>query len=329
MQTLKNLLPGIKYGGKVHPNEILGGGFGTTGNIYWVKQSASSEYAAFRAEYNTTYSDGSQSVHTDIQSALDATTANKDDYVIVCPDSADYDITAALTMSKSRVHLICPAGLGHQGFPSNAARIHQNTVLLDVITVSADTVEIAGFFFKQSTGDGIGLGAATRWHPHIHDNFFGMACTDGTDAYGIKGTGAVSHFSIHDNFFCNYSPGAMSGTDNDLGSFIYFSNAGCTRGLIRDNFMYTGHNTEVTAAIQYSGCGCFIVDNFIAETAAHGASNAGVLTLGISCAADNILMRNLVAMTTANIDNAISGMDSDNALMNYGSDAAGGDTILS
>lgn len=326
----RDFIPALKFGHKIHNSDILGGGFGTTGNVYWVKQTAASEYNAFKREYNVTYKDGTESVRTTIQAGLDATTANKDDYVLVTPDNSDYDSVAALTMSKSRVHLIAPAGLGHRGFPSNAVRMHQNTSATDCITVSADTVEIAGFFFKGYLGaDIIGLGSATRWHPHIHDNFFGMSATDASENYGIKATGACSHFSIHDNFFTNYSPGAMSGTDNDLGSFIYFSSASCTRGLIRENIIYTGHNTEVTAAIQYSGCGCFIIDNFLAETAAHGASEAGVLTLGINVAADNILMRNLVAMTTANIANAINGMDSDNAVMNYGSDAAGGDTILS
>ena len=330
MGKLRDYLPALKFGHKIMPTDILGGGYGTSGNIYWVMQSANTLYDAFYTEYNMVYPDGTESVKTTIQGGLDACTANRDDYVLVTPDSADYDSTAALTMSKARTHLIAPAGLGHQGFPSNAVRMHQNTASTDCITVSADTVEIAGFFFKGYLGaDIIGLGASARWHPHIHDNFFGMSATDGSDNYGIKATGACCHFSIHDNYFCNYSPGAMSGTDNDLGSFIYMSDGGCTRGLIRDNIMYTGHNTEVTAMIQYSGCGCFIIDNFLAETAAHGASEAGVITLGISVAADNILMRNLVAMTTANIANAISGMDSDNAVMNYGSDAAGGDTILS
>ena len=317
MQTLKNLLPGVKYGAKVHPNEILGGGFGTTGNVYWIKQSAASEYNAFKREYNVNYTDGSEAVQITIQAGLDATTANKDDYVLVTPDNSDYDSTAALTMSKARVHLIAPAGLGHQGFPSNAIRMHQNTASTDCITVSADTVEIAGFFFKGYSGaDIIGLGSDTRWHPHIHDNFLGMSATDGSDNYGIKATGACSHFSIHDNFITNYSPGAISGTDNDLGSFIYMSNAGCTRGLICDNIMTTGHNTEVTAGIKYSGCEAWITRNYLGESHAHSTSETGTLTLGIDVATDNYVMDNRIGIATA--ANAINGMDADLDVENWG-----------
>lgn len=310
--TFTNFPQGItSFGNVVH-------GLVGAGNIYYVCQAANTHPydLAVRRYGGENHLDGSSVLHTTIQSALDATVANRNDYVIVTPDSSDYDVTAALTMSKARTHLIAPAGLGHRGFPSNAVRIHQETAALDIITVSADTVEIAGFFFKQSTGDGIGLGAATRWHPHIHDNFFGMACTDGTDAYGIKGTGAVSHFSIHDNFFTNYYPGAMTGTDNDLGSFIYMSSAGCTRGLIADNIMTTGHNTEVTAGIQYSGCESWILRNYLGESLAHGASQTGILTLGINVASGNYLADNRVAIATAG--NAIAGMDSQNDIENWG-----------
>lgn len=106
---------------------------------------------------------------------MDATVANRNDYVVVMPATGDYDLTAALTMSKARTHLICPAGIGWGGITGNSARIHQNTAATAVITVSADNVEIAGFFFKgdaaSTSGNQIDF-TSTRWCANIHDNFF-------------------------------------------------------------------------------------------------------------------------------------------------------------
>ena len=278
----------------------LAGGMGSefvTGHIYYVIKSSESYYQDFVNQHQERYYDGTYKVYTDdgtgdgIQDALDATQANRDDYVIVLPSNGDYDLTAALTMTKNRVHLLSPAGLGTFGFPTNACRLHQNTVLLDIITVTADCVEIAGFFFKGGTGNIITL-SGTRWHSHIHDNFFGMAATDGTENYGIYGEGACSHFSIHDNQFTNYSPGAVTGTDNDLGGFITLSSGSNTRGLIRNNIMQSGVNTEVTSAITAAGVDITIIDNEITETQAHGDSQTGVITAGITASASCSVGRN-------------------------------------
>jgi hypothetical protein len=151
----------------------------SAGNIYFVMQTTNALYDKFCAARQGVYeNDGTSRVHTSIQSALDATTANRNDYVIVMPDSSDYDITAALTMSNARTHLIAPSGLGCMGMPNNSVRVHQNTAATALITVTADCVEIAGFFFKHMTdSSGIVL-SGTRWTPIIHDNFFAMACAD-------------------------------------------------------------------------------------------------------------------------------------------------------
>jgi len=125
----------------VQANMFLGGTFGLGfGNVYYVCQSTNTlPYADLVKKYGgRQYDDDSYILHTTIQSALDATVANRNDYVIVVPDPSDYDITAALTMSKARTHLICPAGLGYNGMPPNMVRIHQNTASTAWITVSAE-----------------------------------------------------------------------------------------------------------------------------------------------------------------------------------------------
>jgi len=307
--------------------EDLKGGLGAlglgVGNVYYVVQAANTAvYTHMIKNYQRTYSDGSKAVQVTIQAALDATVANRNDYVIVMPDSSDYDLTVALTMTKKSVHLICPAGLGTQGFPSNAARVHQNTAATAIITVTGDAVEIAGLFFKGIEGGDIITLSGTRWHPHIHDNFFGIAATASSNNFGIVGTGAVSHASIHDNYFTNYSPGAMTGTDNDVAAFISLSSGSSTRGLIRGNLMHTGGNTAVAAAISVAGYGFFIIDNYLWEDVAFGGTQAGTLTLGISTSADCLVAGNRIGITTA--ENAVSGGTADASYVDNFEGTSGG-----
>lgn len=290
----------------VDGNVALGLG---VGNVYYVIQSTNDDYTAFVRDRQFTYPDGTSAVQGTIQAALDACTAERNDYVIVMPDASDYDITAALTMTKCNVHLICPAGLGTGGFPTNAARIHQNTAATACITVTADGVEIAGLFFKGYSGADIITLSGTRWHDVIHDNFFGISATASSNNYGIVGTGACSHCSIFDNYFTNYSPGAMSGTDNDVAAFIALTSASSTRGLIRGNLMHTGGNTAVAAAISVAGYGFFIINNYIWEDVAFGGTETGTLTLGISTSADCFVADNRIGITTAG--NGVSGGTAD------------------
>jgi len=298
------------------------------GNVYHVVQAANTAvYAHVQRDYAGKYSDGSNAVHVTVQSALDATVANRNDYVILWPDSSDYDSTATIAMSKRDVHLICPAGLGHQGFPPNAARIHQNTAATACITITADAVEVAGIFFKGVEGGNIIDLTGTRWSPHIHDCFFGIAATASSGNYGIYASGACSHFSFHDNMFTNYSPGAMTGTDNNIAAFIGITQNSSTRGLIRNNIMHTGANTTVATAINCAGYGCFILGNYLWEDVAFGGSQAGVLSLGISTSADCLVADNRIGMTTANAANGvISGTANQSYVVNY--EGTTGGTLL-
>jgi hypothetical protein len=281
---------------KLQSRDILGGDL-NTGNIYYVVQTTAADYAQILADYQVAYSDGTYAVHTTIQSALDACTANRDDYVVVLPNSADYDITAALTMSKARVHLICPTGIGWNGIPGNVARIHQNTAALSNITVTADCVEIAGLFFKQydSTGydsPAVILATGTRWALHIHDCFFGMSASNAAKPCGIEATGACSHFSIHDNYFTNYGPGLMTGTDNTIDACIAITSTSSTRGVIRDNIIHSGANTTCDYGINCQAAYAIIENNIITQDAAVGSSQAGAITVGIHGVASSVCRGN-------------------------------------
>jgi hypothetical protein len=256
-----------------------------------------------------------------IQKGLDACTANKDDYVILMPSSTDYDITATLTMSTARVHLVCPTGIGWGGITGNTVRIHQNTAATATITVSADNIEIAGIFFKgdatQTTGNIITF-SGTRWCANVHDNFFGMYATALTANYGIYAAGAMNHFAIYNNYFTNYQPGLNTGTNNNIAAFIGITSGSSTRGIIRNNIFLTGVNTTVAAAIADASTGSIIMDNIIYQSVANGGNDAGVLTLGVSSGVDSLCLRNAICIDHGSVANAFSGQTSNQGLiLNY------------
>ena len=298
------------------------------GNVYFVLESSNAAYDdVIEARQGIYHNDGSWRCHTTIQSALDATVANRNDYVIVLPDNTDYDMTATLTMTKNRTHLLAPSGMGTFGFPNNSVRLHQETAATALITVTGDCVEIGGFFFKHMTdSEGIIL-SGTRWHPVIHDNFFGMACADtGSAVYGVGGTGAISHASIFGNYFCNYSPGLMTGTNNAIAAFINISSGSSTRGLIRNNIMNTGANTTVGAGIKFSGVDGFVIGNYLWENAGGGGIDAGVFTLGISTSAQCFVADNRIGIATE--ANAVSGGTTDQSYCeNYDGTSGGYITV--
>lgn len=163
------------------------------GNVYSVCEAANSVvYADLVLRYGGQIydNDGSALLHTTIQSALDAAVECRNDYIVVWPKHADIDITAALTMSKKAVHLICPAGMGYDMGANNALRIEQTTDSLAVIAVSDAAVEIAGFYFKPdpSTSGAIITLAATSYAPNIHHNYFTLKGSVANGA-GIMGSG--------------------------------------------------------------------------------------------------------------------------------------------
>lgn len=320
MKTLKNLLPGIKYGGKVHPNELLGGGFGTTGNIYWIKQAAASEYTAFKNEYNVNYSDGSESVKNTIQAGHDAATTNKGDYILVTPDSSDYDSASTITVSKSRLKILCLDGIDNGGLgANNSARLH-STGDYPVFTINTAPVEIAGFFMKCATDQPAFTLATGLFHVEIDHNYIGGATEDGDGLGLIYTAGYTNHASIHDNYFDGaYAPG----TTKTIAGAVVLSSSSCTRNVISHNIVVTGASTTLTKAIYAGGVGTIVRWNELFEYP------SGTLSAGIAVDGNVLVIRNLVCMETGNIANAITGVASDNAVMNYGSDAAGGDTVLS
>lgn len=286
------------------------------GNIYYCAATTNS-LATYRFAGKHYTNDGSAMLHSTIQSALDATVTQRNDYVILLDN---FTLAAALTMTKSRVHLISPQGIKVGGWVGDRS-ITQGAAA-DCITVTGNGVEIAGIWFNSYQGSDI-IDVGTTWVINIHHNYFAMGATASSDNYGIVGTATIQP-SIHHNFFTNHSPGAMSGTDNDIAAFIGITSGAATRGYIADNVITTGLNTAVAAAIQWSGCEVIIARNVLWESAAHGASEAGVFTLGISTAADNIIVDNKIGITTGT-DAVSGGTSGESYVSNY--ESASGATV--
>ena len=214
------------------------------GNVYWVIKTTEAYYDAFLGDRQRTYSDGSSAVHTSIQSALDATVECRNDYVIVQPSNSDYDLTAALTMSKKSVHLICPAGLGNDIGATNACRLHQNTAATAVIAVSDASVEIAGFYIKNYQNKAAITLAALSYAPNIHHNTIVMNCTSTTSEPMIAGTGDAGAWgSIERNWIIS-----QSGDDYTIASIITINSA-ATAARVCYNEITIGDGATATIGI--------------------------------------------------------------------------------
>lgn len=154
--------------------EVLG-----AGNVYRVIKSDEAYVDQFMADHLFEHTDGSASVHTTIQAALDATVEGRNDYVLVQPSDSDYDITAGLTLSKKAVHLIGLGSLYGNG-AGNSVRLHQ-TGNFPIATLTDAAIEISGFYLKNAaTYGGIILGANT-YGLNIHHNYFAMSLSGGTN----------------------------------------------------------------------------------------------------------------------------------------------------
>ena len=261
-----------------------------------------------------------------INSALTSCVDNRNDYVVLLPSTSDYDLTAALTMTKKSSHLVCLPDMNRKGL-GNSVRVHQTTASLANVVVTADNVEIAGIFFKQYDSTGYDSPAiihlsGTRWTPHIHDNFFGCSASNATKPTGILADGACSHFNIHNNYFTNYAPALTTGTNNTIDAFIKISKTSSTRGRIADNIIHTGCNTTVDTGINCQAAYAVIDNNTLVADKAVGAADAGVMTIGITGVVSSSCKRN----TFHGVAGAFSGTTNDSSdVLNY--DATNGGTL--
>lgn len=309
----------------------LGVPFGA-GNVYYVIKSDETFYDRFVRKHQGTYEDGSEIVHADdgsgdgIQTALDACVANRNDYVIVNPSESDYDLTAALTMSKKAVHLICPAGWGYDRGATNACRIEQTTDDEPLIEVSASAVEISGFYFKNNyittAGGGIIL-SNTTYGLNIHHNYFAMRLKTTTNEPMIgpliaNTTGDAGAWStIYRNVFQS-----QSGASATIPAIVRFNSQATGVRVIACDFAIGDTDNTATVGCLVGSVKGYVGDcNFMAHQTASGA---GVFTHCISIHSSGSAIGNRAAVKS----NMLVGGTDECSFSDNRNGVAGGATIV-
>jgi len=322
---LRNYLPPLKLGAKVLPSEIAGFGGMTTGNVYYVIKKTEAYFSKFLKDYQCTYSDSSKAVcidegsataalNTGIQDALNKCVANRNDYVLIMPSQNDYDIGAALTMSKRAVHLICPAGLSYSIGATNAARIHQNGDYA-IIDLQEGNIEIAGLYFKNYVKQ-YAIDAsvyATVYATNIHNNYFSIIGTDSsTDGLPLIGSSIAtanqqdqySYGRIERNVFI-----AVTGNTVTLAKVIDVSQfaVGCD---ICHNSLTSRLGWTFTVGIYNYSSGGHTDYNILGASGGTGATGGGIIANGIDVGVSGNVIGNRGAIAGAGL---VAGGTADNS----------------
>lgn len=274
---------------------VPGLGDPTVGNVYYVNQNTDlAWYTQWYEDHHRTYSDGTVSTYTTIQGALDACQADRNDYVVVTPDSTTYTIAAGLTMSKALVHLICPAGISPYCGASNAARIIC-TAAEDWLTITADKVEVAGLFIRPAVHqDGIYL-SGSRLCCRIHHNSIMSSLTDNATMYSIYSDGVCQFNEIFSNYIIiGYNCAASNKT---VPAIISFSSGSGGRNIVANNILCTGRFTTVTDGVVLSGLMNMLIGNHFYETTA-GDTTRGIFTEAWHTGTDTYIADNRLGMST-------------------------------
>lgn len=302
------------------------------GHVYYVMQTTNANYAEFAAKHTRQYKDdGSSMLHNTIQSALDATKSERNDYVIVTPDAGKYNLTTALTMSKRNVHLICPAGLGRTCGATKAATIQQDTADTSIFTLTGRGCEIAGFIFinaPSTTGpsaiysnegyvatyDDAGAGSS-----HIHHNLFWMYLSAGANPPMIAGvTNSWAWSRIERNEFLIYAGGQTIATIINLGDSATGVKVDYNECTISDGATATiGFNvTAVKGSCSY---------NTLNESYGEGAGSQGNFGAAINIGIMTAAVGNRGAVYT---DHFLSGGTDERTFCDNRDATAGGDVTV-
>jgi hypothetical protein len=296
----------------IDPSKVLGHGVGEV--FYVCLATSAADILVHQALEKRVASDH---LFTDIQTALDACTANRNDYVLVMPHAGTITLTAALTMSKKNVHLIAPGGLGRKNGANNSTRIQAASACY-AINISAASCEVAGFYIKNySALSSIYLGdSSSAVAPHIHHNTFFMTVATGSNAPAITssatGDGGWSG-CIEDNFFMTYGA-AGSPT---MTAVISLSGAA---GMVQINRNVIIPLCAVTSAISAPGVGGQICDNYILQPDAYAGSNTGTIETAITAGTASMVFRNMLGVEN---DDDVAGLGTYSGQQNYSHSAGG------
>ncbi len=295
------------------------------GNIYYVIKSSEAYASRFIKARQGTYSDGSTRVHEDdgsgngIQSALDDTVANRNDYVVVQPSQDDYDLTEALTMSKKAVHLVCPAGISYGIGANNACRLHQ-TGSDPVIEVSDSAIEVSGLYLKNAATEGGIIISDDSYGLHIHNNYWAMNLNTATNEPMLgpliaNTTGNAGAWSTFENNFIQ----SQSGASATIAAIIRF-NPQATGVRVINNHIGIGDtdNTATVGILNNSVKGMTNDNDFFAYQTASGV---GIFTHCVSIHASGVAYGNRGNVADGEI--VVGGTSNKSFILNFNS-ASGG-----
>jgi hypothetical protein len=283
----------------IDPSKVAGFG---CGEVFYVCNSADTavkNWLGQRVPGDHLFVATSATADVKIQKALDATVANRNDYVVVMPSGTNYSITNTLTMSKKAVHLVCPAGISGNFPIGNTARLKAITAAMNIAAVSAEAVEIAGFYIKNYSDLASITLSATVSAMNIHHNAFMLVWTT-TPLASIVGTGAGGAWgSIERNWFISETGRAVTAA---IGAIDI--KAGATGCRCCHNEVTIGDDNVASVGISNLAIKGHTDFNIFSESGGNGALNGsqvagGTITKAIAVNVAGAAIGNIGAVGTA------------------------------
>lgn len=319
---------GVSSFGNVLDGIGMGSGFGNT--YYVCQQTSAAWYKKWLDNHSLVYDDGSVSCHTTIQSAVNATTNNRGDVILLAPDVNDYDLAETVTINKNRIVIACPQNIIPGGYCGTQLRIHNAGDFAAFTITATASVTIAGLFFREtvSSGDDYPIidvqAGAQVWGISLLNNWFGAATgASGHATKGIVNFGDTGgDHNIINNMISIYNP-----TDSKTVAALLRFAAQVQGCIIKENWFHTGsHATTVTNAISMEGSS---YNNFITGNHIHESTmGTCILTYGIT-AGDDHVADNRISIAAANLANAVNGGTANRTFVNNRcSNLGGNDTDL-
>lgn len=276
-QTLSDLLPGVKYGAKVRPNEMIGveARRALFGKTYYCVKSTDSQFGRIKADFNTIYADGNEAIQTD----LDVTLALLKPY--------DTIILAAGDWSGDHVTPLNADAPWCRIFGEPGAYMEPATSSKPCIEVKARGWRFSGIEFDAgATGSGLKMSKIAGLTERGADFFTVDNCLFFGGKTGIDFAGGGTYWNILNNHFSliddnaggggifvsssSYQIPALGQIDgNRFDNNINHINGGGTRGfsdtIIRaNNFMLdsAGQDATILMSIKGNGGGNSVIGNY-------------------------------------------------------------------
>lgn len=234
LNALKRIINGDEIFSKINTRYLEVAGVpivSLSGNIYWLKKEADTDFVDFWNAHAYTYSNGNASVYTTPDTVFAA--AGKNDTIIVmAPDSGGHDLTTTLTISSSQ--------FGLKVFGAGNTYYNQRTMLKLPASASAvpmflfktDKTEFAGLCLQQRKAAACVVIGDTAGQAYYQNYFHDCNFTDygGVATYGI-------------------TPGAVAGADTDQADTV---------NLVVERCYFDGF---VTAGVKSNGTRDAYIDN--------------------------------------------------------------------